>query len=663
MELDRVRSLIKQMKPPAKAALTGGGSRTPGSVRPRVESADFGDGVMPYAILDPTTLALGCSFSPEIVAAVSKARSLESAKAHAAVAGTVSAGLMTEPTRPDACDFFSEDALLAATLLKSYAEAGVLGYVFTDVLGQGRFVQRTVDARALNELYLFPLRKAGKKAAALQLDGGYLNGKEVATSREICDLYARYIQKNAPVITQYRVNGYGAAGVATNGAYQLGATSASKREIARAVSSGELSDSKLSKSIERTLAMAINTQEFYKGKYDQSVNAELIAGMHADTSVLLKNDDMLPIQGKSLTLFGDAKYFADGGKYALAPIAEAEKRMGKLNVFLLTDYEIEGISEETARIVSAVGERSKTAVVLCGACATPITFEKEVAAILFCPTCSRIAEIADLLTGLSPRGHLPFTWCETSSDYPRNNPKYSARGDFRYESMYNGYLLFNNYDYDVMFPFGHGLNYTHYDVSKFEVRADGSKIYANFIIKNAGNCEGVALCQLYITLMNAGVYGISKRLAAFKRVHLDRTENAEVEMEIDLKNFAVYDEKNTVFAVVGGRYKVEMGLSSRDIRANGTVRIGCIAPAVGASVKLAPTYYEKSGTLDPTAPEVETVLGVPYVSRLQEYPELDPAPVQKLKRLVKLAEKLAPRQMLNVVKYKIYNTPEVNSHE
>ena len=177
MDIERIRGVITQMKLQDKAELTGGGTATPAVTRPKVNGVKLTDGLLPYACNEPTALALGCTFSPEIVAAVSKARSLDAARGGAAVAGTIAAGLILDPTRADACDFFSEDAHVAAQLLQSYAAAGVVGYVFTDALGQGRFANRVIDARALNELYLQPLARAGKYAAALQMDGGYLNGE------------------------------------------------------------------------------------------------------------------------------------------------------------------------------------------------------------------------------------------------------------------------------------------------------------------------------------------------------------------------------------------------------------------------------------------------------------------------------------------------------
>lgn len=662
MDIERIRGVITQMKLQDKTELTGGGTTTPTVARPKVDGVALGDGLLPYACNEPTALALGCTFSPEIAAAVSKARSLDAARGGAAVAGTIASGLILDPTRADASDFFSEDALVASELLKSYAAAGVVGYVFTDALGQGRFNNRVIDARALNELYLYPLARAGKYAAALQLDGGFLNGERVTTSRAVADMYLQYIPQDAPLITQYCADGADAvAGIAGNGAYRLGATSATKRAVANAVANGELVEQRLNRSIERVLALEVNTHEFYKKPFDRSVDANLIAGLAADSAVLLKNDGVLPVRGRNMTIFGDADYFEDGERYALIPVRDAVKRYGAFNVFLLSDYETSGVSAELAEIVSKVAATSTVVLVLCGGCATALGFADEAKAVMFCPSQTRVADVVDLLTKTSPRGHLPFTWCKSSGAYPRNNPKYVIRGDFRYESVYNGYLLFNNFTSDVTYPFGHGLDYTRYEITKFNVVGNGAKITADFVIKNVGECAGTALCQIYISLIGGSVYGLSKRLAAFKRVALEKTENAHVVMEIDLDEFAVYDEKNTAFATVGGRYQVDMGLSSADIRASATVKVAAGSKTeAGLNERIAPSYYKLGSAFAPTAPEIEKLLKVPFIKKPDEYPELDPPALAKIKKLVKKAEKTTPRHLLPIVKYKIFNTPDKN---
>ena len=105
-------------------------------------------------------------------------------------------------------------------------------------------------------------------------------------------------------------------------------------------------------------------------------------------------------------------------------------------------------------------------------------------------------------------------------------------------------------------------------------------------------------------------------------------------------------------------------MSSVDIRASGTVKVAAGSKTeAGLSERIAPSYYKLGSAFAPTAPEIEKLLKVPFIKKPDEYPELDPPPVAKIKKLVKKAEKTTPRHLLPAVKYKIFNTPDKNCPE
>ena len=656
MDIERIRGAISQMKLQEKLALTGGGEVTASVDRLSVPSMDMGGALDPYYINEPTTLALGCTFSPTLCAAVSKARSVSAVHARKAFAGAIGCGLIRDPMRPDACDLFSEDVLVTKELLRAYASAGVIGYVFTDALGQGRFSNRTVDARALRELYLCPLEAAGEYAAAVQLDGGYLNGVRVAEAREVADMYAKFIPSTAMFITP---NGYacGIGGITGCGAYQSGSDSSHKKAIARSVVDGKIFENRLNTCVERTVATVVKTHEFYKNAHVHDV---ALPNIVIDSTVLLKNDGILPAAIKSVTIFGNHEAFDDGIAFKMLPYKDAAKKYGAFNLFLVTDYDVNGIDPVCAAAICAAGTAAPTVVVLCGGVATELSIEPYANAIMYCPYCPTVSAVIAMLTNTSPRGHLPFTWLKERKSYPINNEKFTERGDFRYDSVYNGYRLFNNYKSDVLYPFGHGLDYTKYEISKLSVTCDKLVITADFVIKNTGEYAGSALVQIYITLLGGAVYGQTKRLAAFRRIALEATENSKVKFEINLNDFPVYDEANDAFAPIGGKYRVDIGLSSTDIRASGEIKVPAGSRVnAGLVVGLAPSYYNdgKNVAFEPSAPEIERLLKVPFIKKPDEYPDIVPPAPAKIKKQIKNAEKTASIRTLPLVKYKIETTP------
>lgn len=656
MDIERVRGVISQMKLPEKLALIGGGTTTAAIGRLNVPGMSMGDVLMPYSAEEPSLLALGCTFSPTLCAAVAKYRSAEAVGQGLAFSGTVGCGIMTDPMRPDACGLFSEDAYLTAELLSAYSSAGEIGFVFTDALGQGRYNNRTVDGRALYELYLYPLIKAGKNAAAVMLDGGYLNGAAVAASRTVADIYAKYVPQTAMFITPCDF-GDGLDTVIGNGAYRLCEDESYKKAVGKAVVDGTLFENKLNIGLERTVATAALTHEFYKNHENVSVEPTNIV---IDSTVLLKNDGVLPTAAKNITVFGDPDAFDDGAAYRMFAPKDAAKKYGAFNLFLVTDYGANGIDPVFASAICAAGTAAPTVVVLCGECAAPLPIEYYANAILFCPYVTTVSAVIAMLTTTSPRGHLPFTWLKNRSAYPRNNEKYNSRGDFRYESVYNGYRLFNNFKSDIAFPFGHGLDYTRYEISQYAVTCNKLKITAEFVIKNAGSRAGSALCQIYVTPPSDAVYGTGKRLCAFRRVALEATENARVKMEIDLGEFGVYDEANGAMLPIGGKYKVELGLSSLDIRAAADIKVPAGSRVTaGLPENLAPSYYKagKGETFEPTAPEIERLLKVPFIKKPDEYTDILPPAPSKIKKLLKRAEKTTDKRLFPIVRYKIENTP------
>ncbi len=660
MDLDRVRGFIMMTKTADKVALAGGGLDLPSVDRPKLDAVELGEFVLPHAVAEPLQIALGCTFSPELCAEAAKATAAAAYDAELAFAGTVGCGLIRDPMSPSAAELFSEDPLVVAELLKGYTPIDGFGFVFTDSLGQERFVDRTIDARALRELYLYPLIKAGMSAAALRLDGGYLNGERVCDSRDVYGLLTGCIPPDAMVITQYG-DMPSAENLFGNGLYILGAPSTFKRDVLRDIAWGAVDESDVDSAIERTLAVAVKTHNMYSAPDRNCFDGAAMPDIARDATVLLKNDGVLPASGKRPTFFGDPAQFGN----AVYPINDAVKSHGSLNVFLVTDYENNGVSDAFASAIVNVAAVASTAVVFCGCCAVQFDFADKVNAVLFCPQRPSIAQLTAMLVDgeSSPRGHLPFTWSRYRADYPCNNKKFAARGDFRYESMYSGYMLFNNFAYDVSFPFGHGLDYTRYELSKLKLSSSGSKIAVEFVVKNEGAHVGVALCQVYVSLPDAPVYGISKRLAAFKRVPLDPTENSKVTLEIDINDLAVYNDEYDSFTAVGGKYIVDIGLSSVDIRLHGDIKVAAASRVVaGLGEKAAPTYFAagKGAKFEPTAPEIERLLKVPFIKKADAHPELAPPPAATIKKALKRADKWTDPSVRPVVRYRISTTPVRN---
>lgn len=648
MDIERVRSVIAQMTLAERLSLAGGGTVTASVDRLRVESVDFGCSLFPYAVNVPSELALGCTFSPETVAAVSKTRSQDAARARLAFAGTVGCGLMLDPMRLDASGCFSEDPYLASTLLCAAADGGVLGYVYTGALGQGEYGYRTADVRALREVYLRPFRKAGKKAAGLLLDGGYLGGEEVGATRSTAELLSAFVPPDAVIMTRCR----GVESLSACGAYQLGMDNADRRKIARAVVDGKMLENKTARAVERIVATVAKTHGFYKKQFDRT---PADADMFFASAVLLKNDGVLPADGLSVEIFGDPSMF-DDGKCKVRPIKDAARTSADVAVFAVTEY-FGGIPDDAVRAMESAAKSRRVVVALCGDCAAELPFIDSVNAVVFCPYFETAADIETLVKRREPRGRLPFTWCKSRSAYPANNPVYADRGDFRYTSVYAGHTYFDNFaNADVLFPFGHGLGYTTFDLGKPKITVVGNTAVVSLDVKNVGAVRGTTSVQVYVTYCGKGAYGLSGKLCAFSRVELGSGESENVELVIDAEDLALFDVNDGSFKTLGGKYEAAIGFSSADIRARCAFKLdGEKKTAIGLTEREAPSYYATGDKLKPTAPEIEKLLKVPFVKK----PKLPAREIdaRTVKREIKRAKKTVERRLFARVEYKINNTP------
>jgi beta-xylosidase len=134
----------------------------------------------------------------------------------------------------------------------------------------------------------------------------------------------------------------------------------------------------------------------------------------------------------------------------------------------------------------------------------------------------------------------------------------------------------SNIDPTPMFPFGHGLSYTSFDYSDFQISAgevgtDG-EVEVSCVVRNAGDRAGAEVVQLYIADPVAQVTRPVIELAGFARVQLQPAERARVAFRLhaDRTSFTGVDLRRVVEP---GEIRVMIGSSSEDIRGRGSFRL------------------------------------------------------------------------------------------
>ena len=126
-----------------------------------------------------------------------------------------------------------------------------------------------------------------------------------------------------------------------------------------------------------------------------------------------------------------------------------------------------------------------------------------------------------------------------------------------------------------MFPFGHGLSYTKFDVSSVGVEADkngGWSVSAK--VTNSGKVAGREVVQVYVAYPDAKVERCVKDLRGFAKTKLLAPGESEtVRIPIAIRDLAYFDELDHRFVTDAGRYELLVGTSSRDIRGRETVAV------------------------------------------------------------------------------------------
>jgi beta-glucosidase len=186
---------------------------------------------------------------------------------------------------------------------------------------------------------------------------------------------------------------------------------------------------------------------------------------------------------------------------------------------------------------------------------------------------------AKLLLGkTSPSGHLPVTWAKRLEDYPATDPAHperSAKGidgktTFS-EGVLVGYRWFDSQHIDPIFPFGFGLSYGRFSITKVAARptADGGAI-VSMLVRNTGHMAADAVPQIYMEAPAAKVHGVAfapLTLAGFERVHLAAAEARQVTVRISKRAFQYWSEGDHGWKNPQGPRTIHVGTSSRELTA------------------------------------------------------------------------------------------------
>jgi len=242
-----------------------------------------------------------------------------------------------------------------------------------------------------------------------------------------------------------------------------------------------------------------------------------------------------------------------------------------------------GLPGDLNQLIEAVSAANpKTIVVLNTAGPVSMPWVNKVAAILelwypgdvFGQAASRL-----LFGDAAPQGRLPITFPVNESQGPatleRNYP--GARGldgaldDAHFEEgLLIGYRWFDARKRAPLFPFGHGLSYAPAQIGKISIDKSGSLPRVRVTVRNAASQSTNEVLQVYLGFP-AEAGEPPKRLVAFAKVSVPARGEREIDLEIPVTAFNVWNETTHGWRSVPGAFEVMVGRSSRDILYRGAI--------------------------------------------------------------------------------------------
>ena len=203
--------------------------------------------------------------------------------------------------------------------------------------------------------------------------------------------------------------------------------------------------------------------------------------------------------------------------------------------------------------------------------------------------------IADLLTGkVNPSGKLTMTWPIAATDHPSTKNFPGNIDDYTFkvmvgmkmpvpghaytnhdEDIYVGYRYFDTFQKNVAYPFGFGLSYTTFSISKPIVKAKGKDaVEVSVTVKNTGAVAGKEVAQVYVKAPKGRLEKPVQELKAFAKTReLKPGESQILTMVIPVRDLASFDEANSQWITEAGTYTFCIGNSSRDITATAQLKL------------------------------------------------------------------------------------------
>lgn len=278
--------------------------------------------------------------------------------------------------------------------------------------------------------------------------------------------------------------------------------------------------------------------------------------------------------------------YADGGDVTTA---EKAARDADVAIVFVRTEETEGadrpnleLPENQDALIEAVAHANKhTIVVLDTGGPVLMPWVNEVAGILeawYSGQEDGNAIAAILYGDVNPSAKLPLTFPRSETEVPTADkqqwPGVDGRSIYS-EGLKVGYRWYDSTHAQPLFPFGFGLSYTRFRVSRLRVQAvrdSSSRMQVSVDVSNTGKRAGAEVVQVYVKHPAADGEP-PHQLRAFAKVRLKPGETKTAHLTLDGTSFSIFSPGAHRWVHRAGTYEILAGTSSRDLPLHRSVQV------------------------------------------------------------------------------------------
>ena len=183
--------------------------------------------------------------------------------------------------------------------------------------------------------------------------------------------------------------------------------------------------------------------------------------------------------------------------------------------------------------------------------------------------------LAEILFGKeSPSGKLPTTYPKKLSDTPAYScyPGKNLQMDYK-EKLLVGYKWYEKKKIEPLFPFGHGLSYSKFELKKVSLLKKKHEIRIKVKLKNIGNFSTFETVQCYLERKAVKADTPKKKLVDFKKLKVTKDKSKKLTLKVSKRDLSEWDVKKSKWEIAKGDYVIHVGTSVRDISITEEIKI------------------------------------------------------------------------------------------